>query len=399
MFGPLNRLLAVRALLDVQFWFPTWLLFLLELGFSPLQAALADAAFHMVIVLAEIPMGRFVDWAGRKTALIISCALTTLVFCGIGFVDGFGMLLAVYTVWGLLWAMASGLDTTYAWELAESHPGTASPTQYLGRTRVVGGMAGGVSLLTAGGLMSIWAPLPFVTTAVLGVIALIVALTVPSIPRARASAHSLNGESLRAALSLPQVSIGVALAAILLTGGITPRILFQPIGLELGFGPVAISIGYTMIAIALALGGWLGARIIPHRRSRAAVAALAAMALSYVLAATTMSANLGWFTLLVSIPLGTAAFGLGKTVTDVWLVEAVGARRRATVLSLSSAASGLLMSIIRPLLIVFSGRASYEGAMLLWGGCTLLLCAVGAILTRRLKRAAEPGHRTPGNSR
>lgn len=387
MLGPLNRLLAVRILLDVQFWFPTWLIFLLEQGFSPLQAAIADALFHAVIVLAEVPMGRLVDRVGRKPALLLTCALTTVVFCGISIVDSVGLLMVVWALWGVLWALASGLDTTYAWELAETRPNGVSPHRYLGRTRIVGGLAGGLSLLTAGTLMVVWEPLPFVTTAVLGAIALVLAATVPAIPRSHITAHAQVHGSMREALQHPLIGTGVALGAIVLTAGITIRILFQPIGLELGFGPIEISIGYTMIAVAVAVGSWVGAQVPARHRGRAVVTAVAVMGSSYALVAVSMTLSLGWLTLLGTIPLGTAAFGVGKTVTDVWLVESVGPRRRATVLSLCSAASGLVMTVLRPLLVLLSGATSSEISILAWGGLTGLLGLVCIALAQRLRRS------------
>lgn len=388
MASPLNRLLTVRVLLDVQFWFPTWMIFLLQQGFSPLEAAAADALFHVVIVAAEVPMGRLVDVIGRKPALLLSCALTTVVFLGIGFVSGLPMLMAVWALWGVLWALASGLDTTYAWELAETHQGRVSPTRYLGWTRLAGGVAGGVSLLTAGPLLEIWPPLPFVVTAVLGLLALGVAATVPSIPRSPArhftGRHSSAAGSWRTALRRRGLGAGIALGAIVLTAGISIRILFQPVGVELGFSPTIISAGYAVIALAVAVGGWIGTRVSPTNRSRAVIWSLAVMALSYAMVSATTHLQLAWVTLLVSLPLGTAAFGVSKTVIDVWLVEAVGPRYRATVLSLSSAASGLTMAAVRPVLVVIGTDASNATAFLVWAGVTALLAAACAVTTTRL---------------
>lgn len=387
--GPLSRLLTVRVLLDVQFWFPTWMIFLLGQGYSPFQAAAVDAIFNAVVVLSEVPMGRLADRLGRKRALLLTCALTTIVFAGIGLVTSFWAMAIVWTLWGVLWALASGLDTTYAWELADAHPGSTSPLSYLGRTRLAGGIAGVVSLLSAGALLEIWAPLPYLLTAGLGLLALLVALTIPEIPR-QATAHATAAaRSFREALSIPAVRTGIVLGAIVLTAGISIRILFQPLGLGLGLGAFEIGLGYGMIAVAVALGGWFGSKIAAGRRGQWIAVSVGVMAMSYLAVALTATLHLPWITMLAVVPAGTAAFGTGKTLTDVWLVEAVGPQWRATVLSLASAGNGLAMVPLRPAIVLIGDRGGNDIAFLTWGGATVLFCVLCVALIRRV-----PPHRT-----
>lgn len=390
MIGPLGRLLGVRILLDVQFWFPTWMIFLLEQGYTPMQAAAVDAVFHAVLVLAEVPMGHLMDRIGRKRALLATCALTVLVFAGIGLVSSVWLMAVVWGVWGMLWALASGLDSTYAWELAESRPEELSPSRYLGRTRLAGGLAGVVSLLSAGLLLEVWPPLPYLVTSGLGLIALLVAVTVPSVPVPAAHASAASPDSLRSSLRIPAVRTGIMLAAIVLTVGISIRILIQPLGLQMGLGAAAIGVGYGMIAVAVALGGWLATRLAPRRHARWIVFSIILMALSYVLVALTAHLGQAWLTLLIVLPVGTAAFGLGKTITDIWLIDAVGPRWRATVLSLASAANGLAMVGLRPVIVAAGDAAGHSTAFFGWGvlsGLCGLLCFV--LLRRVPPRSAS----------
>ncbi|MDN5726062.1 MAG: MFS transporter [Propionibacteriales bacterium] len=397
--GPLTRLLSVRVLLDVQFWFPTWMIFLLGQGYTPLQAALVDAIFNAVVVLAEVPMGRLVDRIGRKPALLITCGLTTVVFAGIGLVDTVWLMAAVWALGGLLWALASGLDTTYAWELAEARPSCLSPMRYLGRTRLAGGLAGVVSLLSAGYLLEVWAPLPYLVTSGLGLIALLVAFTVPAIPRPKLTTATVASVSLRSAVRLPAVRTGIALGAIVLTAGISIRILFQPLGLELGLSAFEIGIGYAMIAVAVALGGWFASHITLRHRSRWIAASVGLMALSFLLVTVTAPLRLSWLTVLAVLPLGTAAFGMGKTLTDIWLVEAVGPQWRASVLSLASAANGLAMVALRPTIVLVGESSGNTTAFLLWGLVSVAFCLLCLLLTRRpVRRPAEPPLPTRGVS-
>lgn len=387
--GPLTRLLGVRILLDVQFWFPTWMLFLLGQGYSPLQAAAVDAVFHGVLVIAEFPLGRLVDRIGRRRALLTSCAGTAVVFAGIGLVTSVWLMAVVWALWGALWALGSGLDTTYAWELAEAD-GRISPTRYLGMTRLAGGIAGLVSLVSAGFLLEVWPPLPYVLTACLAVLALLIAVTVPSVQGHRRPSSpdgSTAASSLRSALHEPLVRIGIVLGAIVLTAGITIRIVLQPLGSELGLGAREISLAYGGIALTVAAGGWTATRIRRRRWGTGIAASICAMAVGYLAVAAGAASMPSWVTMLVLVPLSTAAFGLGKTLTDLWLVDVVGPPLRNTVLSLASAANGLTMVGLRPVVVQVGDVAGNGVAFGLWGAVTLAL----ALLTLLLLRAPSRG--------
>jgi hypothetical protein len=87
--------------------------------------------------------------------------------------------------------------------------------------------------------------------------------------------------------------------------------------------------------------------------------------------------------MLIVVPLGTAAFGVGKTITDLWLVGAVGREWRATALSLASAGSGLAMVLARPSIVALGGASTNGTAFLGWALITVLCCAVALWLIRR----------------
>lgn len=392
-------LLAVRVLLDVQFWFPTWMIFLLERGFSPLEAALADAIFHAAIVVAEVPMGRLADRIGRKATLLATCAATIVVFSGIAMVSSLGGLFLVWALWGVLWALASGIDTAYAWELVETRHPEVTPSRYLGWTRAVAGVAGFVSLLTAGFLLDLWAPLPYLVTALFALVALLIALRVPSIPRlpgprrsvGRGRAHARARWSF---LRSPGVAWGIGLGATVSIIGISIRILFQPLGIDGGLTASQISICYALFALAVGLGGYLGGRLATRGRARFTLLALALM--SVLLTATGLGATAmsGWVTLGILVPVSGVFFAVGKTITDIWVVSSVPAVVRATALSVSSALSGLAMAGIRPVLVLVSETNGLGIAFIGWGVlCLAASFAVLLLLARARSRREHPAMR------
>ena len=73
--GTKLRFGIIVTALEVQFWFPVWLLFLLDRGFTIGQAALADAVFRIVATIGEVPAGWLSDRIGRKKSLYLTLSL------------------------------------------------------------------------------------------------------------------------------------------------------------------------------------------------------------------------------------------------------------------------------------------------------------------------------------
>lgn len=364
------RYAAVRLCLDVQFWFPIWLVFLLHQGFSLAEAALADGLFRLVVVLLEIPLGALGDRLGRRRTLLVTVALTALVFTSIGFVTSVGVLLCVWGLWGILWALASGLDTAYAWELAQQ-AGLSSAT-YLGRVRAVTGLAGFVSLLTAGWLYEMAPASPFWVTAGLAVIALPIAWTLPDIAAVPAPENHAVGVGVFIA---PQVRWRIVLGALVLLAGWTVQIAFQPLAIELAISPATTGLMYAWFAVARGVGGWLGSRLIAVNRPWVPVGiSVMGLGCAGVWAAVTFGqpAVAMW----VLLPCVGVAHAATTTVTDIWVSEKVPARARATALSVVSALAGAAMVGARPALAVAADRVGAAAAFAGWGLVCLVLASL-----------------------
>lgn len=382
--SPLARMLLIRALLDVQFWFPTWLIFLLGQGFTLAEATAADAIFHAVIVLAEVPMGWVCDRIGRRRSLIAVCISTTAVFLAIGFSTGFLMLIAAWTLWGVLWALGSGLDTAYAWELAETYGEGTTPQRYLGRVRIVSAVIGVGSLVLAGPLLEIWPPLPYVTTAALACIALVLTMTLPpdSTPTARVGSHRLP--TFAETMGRPIVRAGLVLSASILVVGISPRILFQPLGLELGLSSSFISGAYGIFAVCVGLGAWTAGRAPARSLGRWTTIAIGLCGVAFFAIGALSPVAPGWAVMTLVLPIGGLSFGLAKTLSDIWLASQVRPAFRARILSLGSAASGILMVPIRPVLVATSTGAGMSWTFMGWGAVCIGIAAMCALVIHRV---------------
>lgn len=385
---PLVRYGVVRLCLDVQFWFPVWLVFLLHQGFSLGEAALADGLFRIVVVLLEIPLGAVGDRIGRRASLLIVVALTAVVFAVIGVVSSLPSLILVWAAWGVLWALASGLDTAYAWELAQQ-VGTP-PAAYLGRIRSITGAAGFLSLLTAGWLYERAPSYPFWVTTGLAVVALPIVLTLPDIAEEGRVAHAIGEKGIPALLSDGAVRWRILLGALVLLAGWTVQIVFQPLAVDVGVAPAVTGLVYGAFAVARGLGGWWGSSLVDPTRPwvPVGVATIGVGCIGVWVAVTTGLPALALWILLPCIGVAHAAV---TTVTDVWVSEVVTPRVRATALSITSSFAGVVMVGARPGLAVASARVGAAAAFAVWGIGCLALTLVAIPLWRRA-RSAVPAH-------
>lgn len=392
----LIRLGVVRLLLDVQFWFPVWLILLLDRGFSLGEAAMVDGIFRITVVLAELPMGRLADKLGRRRSLVGICVATTIVFASIGFVDSLPVLVATWIAWGLLWALASGIDTAYSWELAKQELSEHDAQRYLGVTRAITGVAGVISLLTAGWLYTVDPGLPFWITAGLAAAALLLTWTIPDIDPDLVMTQATSTSSLRTALSDPRARNGVLLAALVLVAGWTLQILVQPLALQLELPPTITGLIYAAFAVAGGVGGVMGAHAVAVSRPWVPLS-VAGIGLACVGIAWSVRADVGWLAIAVLLPVIGALHAVAKTITDIWVAQRAGPRVLASVLSVASLSGGIVIAVARPGLAVLSGTIGAGDAFAVWGA----VCAVIVVPTwllwrhrgRMITAAADDGSR------
>lgn len=374
--------------LEVQFWFPVWFLFLLDRGFSASQAAFADGLFRLVATLAEVPAGRISDRVGRKRSLYFALGGTAVTFLLISAVSSLPSLLFAWSVWGLLWALVSGLLTAYGWELGsqldEADVGLA--TEFIRIRRVCAAVAMLFSLVTAGVLYELSPVLPFIVTALLALLVFPVAVRLPAIEAeadAETGADARSGAPIRQLLNTHgQMRLALLAGAIVLVAGWSIQMVYQPAGLEAGLTPTEISIVFAGFALAQLSGAWLIGRI-PVDRVALLVGSVVGIALMCG------GVWLGFCTEVhVAVPLFCLVavglfYSVGTAYCDIWVSELSTARNRATMLSLVSLLGGIALIFTRPLLGTIAGGAGVTTAFGIWAA----VCgALAGVLWWSLKR-------------
>ncbi|NEK84591.1 MFS transporter [Blastococcus saxobsidens] len=376
----LRRFALAHFLLEVQFWFPVYLIFLLDMGFTLAVAVVADGLFRLVSVACEVPMGVLADRIGRRRTYLLLAGLTVAVFLAISQVSSVPGLFAAWIGWGVLWALASGASTAYLYELAVRDAPSVDPARSFAVVRALGHLAVLLSLVAAGYLYDVEPTAPFTVTAVLAAIALAVAWTLPetSAAGARSTIRSVLRDVRRAAAD-ERVRLAVLLGALLLLLGWSPRILFQPLALELDYSAQRTGWMYAAFAAAAVVAGLLAGRVGPARRP--AVLRASFLVVLAALVGTGVWEGLGPFLFLPVLGL---AYALGQVLLELVTSEVTSPAVLATAFSVVSMLGGLGIAVARPALGLVADNWSTPVAFGAWAAVGALLVAVALLLVRRL---------------
>ena len=378
----MRRFALTQLLLEVQLWFPVWLIFLTDRGFSITTAVLADATFRLTVVGLELPLGLLADRIGRRRTQLLIAGTTAPVFVAMSLVTDLPALIAVWIAWGALWALSSGSAASYLYELVREPTVGVEAGAAFGFLRAATSTAVLISHLLAGVLYRWDARAPFLLTAGLGAAALMVTLGLPEVAGSRRGATTVRAvaDELRRAWAEPLLRLTTSLSVLLLVLGWSVRILFQPLILDLGLSPTAAGAMYfAYSALAVGAGLWSGT-VGPERRPTAILAGF--VILTAAVLGTGAVPVLGpW----LFVPLIGFGYYGALTLLEISVNEASRSAVRATLFSGISLIGGLAIVVARPSLGALADRASAAVAFAAWGVVGLAVAAVAAVLVGRVR--------------
>ena len=185
-------------------WTIAPILFVRELGLSPLELVLAGTALEVAYFLMEVPTGIVADLYGRRLSVLVGTVGLGLGFVATGLAGGVGLVLAAAAFMGFVWTFRSGAEE--AWITDEVGP------ERVGRSFQLGAQAQRIGALlgigAAVGLALVDLRLPVVAGGlVLLLLAVALALVMPetgfrSARRADLSAAASMAQTARAGSSL-----------------------------------------------------------------------------------------------------------------------------------------------------------------------------------------------------
>lgn len=386
MTGPvpagLRPFLLTRFLLEVQLWFPVWLIFLTDRGLSVSQASAADGLFRLTLVILLVPAGMLADRVGRRRMYLANALATIVVHLAITQVTTMSTLVAVWMVWGAQWALREVVAAPYLHALVHRSDRDADAwrTRAFGLDRAVTSVAVLCSHLAAGPLHELSSEAPYVATAGLAALAMLLA---PTLPRVPAPAPSARRRGVRAtmvtAFGDPARRPPLAWLTTLIVIGWSVRILFQPLTIQLDLSPSATGLMYFGYSGAAGVAGL----VMPQVVRRLGPGCTVAISVGGVVTAVGCAWAFPDLAPVLFIPLLGSAFTLGEALLIGQVTAASPTTSRATVLAGVGITSGLVVALSRPALGTLADRTSATTAFGIWA------LTAGVVLVPFARRASR----------
>lgn len=376
----LNRYYLYVFLNSFQFTFTTWLAFVLSRGGNP---GWAEAAFHLGILVSEVPTGVVADLMGRRTSMLVGLFLGAAISLSHLLIQGTWSALLVLFLSGSAMTFMSGADSALLYETAEAVGGEELARKAMARANALQLTAMAISPAIAGLLYQWhdWAPFVGRAIVALCVVPIVWGMTEKRAEHTAESRPTMWGQT-RTAVQI--VMARPTVITLMLFGWVYNtatamgyqygQAYFPYTGLAMG------AVGFIFAAgNAISTGGSaLAERLAGSAAGRVLRFGPVLMGLAYV--------GMGLFggslpALLAALPaLGIASFLLMSAVDGVLypLYQAkfnaeIPNAQRATILSLQSAGFSMLMTMAFP-------AASYLQPIpmiyLVTGAVTMLLGAI-----------------------
>lgn len=378
MRSTLLRYYAYALINGLQFGWTTWLAFVVSRGGNP---GWAESAFHLAILLGEVPTGILADMLGRRRSMLIGLLIgATSAFSYLLIQDTLTACL-VLALSGLGGTFLSGADTALLYETAEEIGGAEYARKALARASAIQMAALSAAPIIAGWLYQQHDMAPFMSRGLLCLLALAVVWGMVERRQARTEeGHRDPWRHTRTAVRYvkdhPTVLLILAFSwgynAVGAMAGQFGQIYFPAIGLSM----VGAGLVFSLTRLAGSLTGW-----ITERLSRPA-------AMAWLRFGPLGQALLYLFMGLTRNQAGAAAFIVGdgldgfiSPTLSARLNEAIPSEQRATILSLESLGFSLLVSIAFP-------AAAYlqpvQAIYLVTGGAAVAISLLWIGLIRRI---------------
>lgn len=365
----------------LQFGWTTWLAFVVSRGGNP---GWAESAFHLAILLGEVPTGVMADLLGRRRSMLTGLLLGALASFGYALIDNTLTACLVLALSGLASTFLSGADKALLYETADEIGGADYARRALARANAIQMAALATAPLLAGWLYTLHPLAPFLSRGALSVLAALVVWPMEEKSSANRERSPDIWHHTRTAARFvwqhPAVLIIVLFSwvynAVGAMAGQFGQVYFPAIGLTVVGAGLVFSLTWAINSLA---------NHVASQLSRPAAAAwLRWGPLGQATAYLAMSFAHRW-------P-GAALFALGDGL-DGFISPALGARlneaipseQRATILSFQSMGFSLLVSAAFP---AATYLPSTHAIYLATGGAAVL---AALLWLRYSTRIAEPG--------
>lgn len=382
------------ALVSLTFSWTTWFAFVAARGGNP---GWAESAFHIAILLGEVPTGVVADLLGRRRSMLIGLVLSALsLFCYPLITSTLSACL-VLGLSGLSLTFLSGADTALLYEAASAVGGEDLARRSLARTSALQMIALAAAPVAAGWLYQRHPLAPFFAQ---GILSLLAAAAVwqmaeprpePASDRPEQATALQPGDGKQSPWRHARAALGLVRRHPALLGMIAFSWAYGAAGsMANQFGQVYLpALGLTMLGAGMvfslgrllgAAGGWIAGRLTGSGVTRWLRWGPLAQA-AFLLAMGTARPLPG----VAGISLNEGIDGLVYPLLTARINQAIPSEQRATVLSFQSLGVSLLIAVAFP---AAAALPAVEWVYLATGGAL-----AAAAVTWALRRQPDAGPR------
>lgn len=375
---------------------PILFVFFLEHGFSYLQIGTLFSVQAITSLLLEIPAGTFADRYGAKWSLVLSSILFTFVFCLIGFVESYYVMMIIFIIWGAAKAFYSGSDTTLIIESLNVNDQVEKISKYLGKkwaSFYYGLAAGG---LTCPFILKFGFLYTFLATGILTFFSIFVLLTLKQPPLEKGEhaevQHISNlKEYLRFLIkgknflfSHRTIKYLLLFTVMFSTSSLVFFQYIQKMLMDAGITKEYFGYFYAFFTMIAAISSQVVHILDRHIGEKRTIFCL--IIITFVaLISPSFLLTIPW--IFLPLLLMQTQAGTFTPIMNHYLNRHIDSHHRATLNSMKSFTTGISMAIFSPLVGYISDKYSYQTALFVLG-ILLLLSILGPMLkiSERLRR-------------
>jgi len=380
---------AYRFLMQLQLWWPIWVIYLQQdRGLSLTQITALDAPFLLVVILAEVPTGAVADRFGRKTSLVLGSLMFALAVYIFGIADNYPVILLSYTAWGLAQTFQSGADGALLYDSLKAIGREDDFQRINGRLWAITSLSVLIAILIGAPIAEATSlSFPVILSAGIALLAIPVAVSMHE-PR-----HAQN-EDAEPYLQMVRRGVGEAWRkpalryVIIFSGfvfGVTfaPLIFLQPFLREHDVGIGDLGLWQAPVRAAGIVSALLAYRFVARAGQRVAFLAMPlALAACYFFLS---GVDAAW-AFAAFLPVGLVA-GMQNTVLTTYVNRRIPSERRATMLSVQSVAGSIFLAVMEPLGGVIADTLGLQPLFLIFAAITIVVAPALLLLWNRAEAA------------
>jgi hypothetical protein len=365
---------------------PVLILFYTANGLNSTQIFTIQAAFHLAVLLLEVPSGYLADVIGRKKTLVFGAIFFPLGLAFYAAGRSFAAFIFAEVLLAVSVSMRSGCDSALIFDSLRQLGRESEYKRFEGRSALLARTGTAVSSVVGGLLAAVFLRLPFLVNIATAMFMPPLALALAEPEREKRPGKNPLRDILhicRFCLEQPHIRPVVLFCGLLMACQLTGLWAYFLLYRELGIGVGWFGVLFAVFQLAGALGGSRAHAFSERFGGRASLFLMLLSPLFFI-----MLGLLPSFWLLPLIPANALLWNLAYPVLLERLNLAVGSDVRATVLSLAAMAGSVMFVAVSPLFGRLVDGVSLSAAFIALGGFFLL---AGAPLLAAMLRHWQEG--------